>query len=239
MPDGGTLEFRIENMSKCGNLLGMPAGDCLCLTVCDNGHGMSEDVLARVYDPFFTTKDVGQGSGLGLSMVYGFVSQSGGTMRIESREGQGTTVQIFLPRAVTDTSPPAVKQRDGEPLGAGEQILVVEDDEAVRELTLKVLKRLGYRTLEASNVVGALEQLDAEHGIQLILTDVVLPGGRSGIDLAREATRLRPELRSILCSGYAQDAASHAGVAPEGLKLLKKPYSRAELARAVRGALEP
>ena len=221
----------------------LAAGDWLMVAVRDTGSGIPLDVLPRVFDPFFTTKDVGKGSGLGLSQVYGFVSQSGGQVRIDSAPGAGTTVQIWLPCAAgveepADSPRPAEEEgiEDGR-TGNGETVLVVEDDPDVRAVSVDLLNALGYRVLTATDGVEALEVLEGTHPIDLLFTDVVMPRGVNGAELARRAQDLRPGLRVLLTSGYtAQALTSEHGVV-HGFPLLRKPYRGAELARTVRAAL--
>ncbi|WP_109121144.1 response regulator [Azospirillum sp. TSO22-1] len=219
---------------------GLADGDWLVVAVRDTGSGISPDVLPRVFDPFFTTKDVGKGSGLGLSQVYGFVRQSGGQVRLESAPGTGTTVQIWLPAAAGAEEPAVAPppEESGDALaGAGETVLVAEDDPDVRTVAVDTLQALGYRVLTAQDGVEALEVLEAADGIALLFTDVVMPRGVNGADLARRTQALRPGLRVLLTSGYtAQALTSEHGVV-HGYPLLRKPYRGVELARAVRAAL--
>jgi PAS domain S-box-containing protein len=215
-------------------------GDWLMIAVRDTGSGIPADVLPRVFDPFFTTKDVGKGSGLGLSQVYGFVNQSGGQVRIDSPPGAGTTVQIWLPSAA-GAEEPAAALRPAVPAGGlagnGETVLVVEDDADVRAVAVETLQALGYRVVTAADGVEAVETLKGGHAIDLLFTDVVMPRGINGAELARHAQELRPGLRVLLASGYtAQALTSEHGVV-HGFPLLRKPYRGAELAREVRAAL--
>ncbi|HYH38328.1 MAG TPA: response regulator, partial [Azospirillum sp.] len=215
-------------------------GDWLVVAVRDTGSGIPPDVLPRVFDPFFTTKDVGKGSGLGLSQVYGFVSQSGGQVRLESTPGQGTTVQIWLPAAIgaeEAVEVPAPEESEDALAGAGETVLVVEDDPDVCTVAVDTLEALGYRVLTAPDGVEALQVLRAADDIALLFTDVVMPRGINGADLARRAQELRPGLRVLLTSGYTADALTSEHGVVHGYPLLRKPYRGAELARAVRAAL--
>ena len=187
MPEGGKLVIETVNMplrnSAVAKRHGVSTGEYVALLVTDNGHGMTPEVLARAADPFFTTKGVGQGSGLGLSMVEGFARQSGGFLTIESSPGAGAMVKVVLPRAKEDSERPASDRKAREPRARGERILVVEDDSGVRDLAVSILKRLGYRVMEAQDGRAALEILQQPEAIDLILTDVVLPGGLSGPEL--------------------------------------------------------
>ena len=188
-----------------------------------------------MFEPFFTTKEIGKGSGLGLSMVYGFVKQSGGHIRIYSEEGHGTTIKLYLPPAlgvVEAAPPPATTEARGT-----ETILVVEDDTLVRNFVTAQLQNLGYRTLSAADGPTALAQIKNGEAFDLLFTDIVMPGGMTGRQLAEEAEKLRPGLRVLYTSGYTDDAVAHHGRLDEGVLLLTKPYRRAQLAKMVREAL--
>ena len=243
MPDGGTLTFAVDNMTldehAAAKKRGAKPGDYVTVSISDNGVGMAPSILERVFDPFFTTKEVGEGSGLGLSMVYGFVKQSNGYLELDSEVGRGTTVTLYLPRA--DETPSAGERR-GEPKlqphGKGETILVVEDDPAVRELVVGMLTGLGYRTIEAEDGKSALDIIDARPDIALLFTDVVLPRGLSGPEIAREARRRRPGLNVIFTSGYMKRETGRADGFGESHVLIQKPYRKADLARQLNAALE-
>ena len=212
-----------------------PPGDYVLLAVSDNGVGMPPDVIDRAFEPFFTTKAVGKGSGLGLSMVYGFAKQSGGHIKIYSEVGHGTTVKIYLPRNHLAASASEEPDRsDVQHEAKGERILVVEDNEGVRLVALKQLENLGYRTLEAENAKEALAILDREPEIDLLFTDIVMPGGMSGSELAREASKRRPGLKVLLTSGYTAHAATNGDHDIEGLELLNKPFRQRDLAEKLR-----
>jgi PAS domain S-box-containing protein len=225
MPSGGTLEIATGNATldrAAAHKADASPGDYVVLTVRDSGAGMPPEVMARAFEPFFTTKGPGHGTGLGLSMIYGFVKQSGGFVELDSHLGVGTEIRLGLPR--TDQAPaeapaaPAIKPTNG----AGRTILLVEDDEDVRQITGTLLGGLGYRVLQAARASEALAVLDDERDVALLLTDVVMPGGMGGIELAREATQRRPRLRVLLTSGYSDAfAGSSSGLAAE---LLQKPY---------------
>jgi CheY-like chemotaxis protein len=198
---------------------------------------MSSDVIARAFEPFFTTKEAGQGTGLGLSQVYGWVKQSGGHIKIYSEHGHGTTIKLYLPRAKLETD-----QRTGLPVDVGganghETILVVEDNPNVRRTVLRQLRDLGYATLEAEDSSAALDLIRAGATFHLLLTDVVMPGGITGYELAEQARDLRSDLRVLFTSGYTELAASATNGARSG-PLLSKPYRKQELGRAVRAALD-
>ena len=191
MPTGGRLSIACANCTACPHVEGA-TGDFITLTVADNGSGITEEILGQVFDPFFTTKDVGKGSGLGLSMVYGFAMQSGGAVEIHSEVGEGTQVVIHLPKSSGPRSTETEKEIvTAQPLGHGETILVVEDDPHVQALSLMLLERLGYKTLSASDGASALDLLEDDERVDLLFTDVALPGGMSGVKLADEALHRR------------------------------------------------
>lgn len=197
---------------------------------------MPADVLARAFEPFFTTKASGHGSGLGLGMVYGFARQSGGQVKIHSRLGHGTRVELFLPVAPAGLAL-SPQPKSGCEQGGSETLLVVEDEEEVRQVTANSLRSLGYEVLVASSAEAALEALQANERIALLFSDVMLGGGMNGIELARAARRLRPRLQVLLTSGY-EDLGTMAGASADPMpRLLRKPYRREQLARAVRRQL--
>jgi PAS domain S-box-containing protein len=241
MPNGGHLTIETGNIrmddAAVANQVGFAPGDYLLVTVSDTGTGMDKDTLAHAFEPFFTTKDVGKGSGLGLSMIYGFVKQSRGHVRIESELGRGTIVRIYLPRAAGDVAPARQEPRDGSLPHGSEKILLVEDDAVLRDMVVMQLGRLGYRVVSTANASEALEALKREHGFDLLFTDVVMPGGLNGRQLADEARNLIPGLRVIFTSGYAENAVVHHGRADQGVHLLKKPFRREDLAMKIRDAL--
>ena len=244
-PDtGGKLTIETSNTHidrdyAAQNAGAMP-GQYVAICVSDTGCGMDSGTLTRAIEPFFTTKEVGKGTGLGLSMVYGFVKQSGGHFKIYSEQGQGTTIRIYLPRLLADE---AVEEEHGEPVvpeGTGEEtILVCEDDDDVRAYTVEALRELGYRVLEAHDGPSALRLLERQEGrVDLLFTDVVLPGGMTGAIVAREARKLRPDLRILFTTGYARNAIVHHGRLDPGVELLTKPFAYADLAARVRDMLD-
>jgi PAS domain S-box-containing protein len=242
MPGGGVLTIEAVNKrlddSYAATSQEVTPGDYVQLAVTDTGTGMSRTVSDRALEPFFTTKPVGQGSGLGLSMVYGFVKQSGGHIKIYSELGRGTTIKLFLPSAHPELASPDEEVTAVSPRSRGETVLVVEDDEAVRHLTVRQLQVLGYRTLEAEDGRSALAQLERTERVDLLFSDVVLPNGQSGPMLARAVTAMRPDMKVLYMSGYTRDAVIHNGVLDPGVRLLTKPFRRDELACMVREALD-
>jgi CheY-like chemotaxis protein len=211
------------------------------LAITDNGAGMTREILEQAFDPFFTTKEIGQGTGLGLSQVYGFLKQSGGHVKIYSQPGDGTTVKMYLPRLLApDAAGLAAGQRDDIPAAGAESelILVVEDEEEVRATSVAMLRDLGYGVLEAATGLAALRILADNANIQLLFTDIGLPGGMTGRQLADQAAVLHPGLRILYTTGYARNAVVHNGVLDAGVELLVKPFTYAMLASRVRGLLD-
>jgi PAS domain S-box-containing protein len=214
-------------------------GQYVLLCVSDTGTGMNPDVIACAFDPFFSTKEVGKGTGLGLSMVYGFVKQSGGHIKIYSEVGHGTAFKIYLPRSVeAEAAIEPQRARKSDPTGT-ETILAVEDDDLVRAHAERVLRTLGYNVLIASNGPQALSVLQSDTQIDLLFTDVVMPGGLGGRQLAEKALVLRPALKVLFTSGYTENAIVHHGRLDPGVHLLRKPYRKAELALKLRQLLGP
>ena len=256
MPDGGTLMIETANVELGpGYPEEVSPGQYVVLSVSDTGCGIPKDVLPKVFDPFFTTKDTGKGSGLGLSMVYGFVKQSGGHVRLYSEEGSGTTVRIYLPRSQRGDRPiepgrdPVADAADAAsaapeaPLArarAGESVLVVEDNDDVRRFGVAALEELGYAVVQAADAASALRLIDGEKGprIDLLFTDIVLPGGMSGHELARAVRARRPRLPVLYTSGYTRHSVAHHGQLVAGARILAKPYPLRSLAAAVRHALD-
>jgi signal transduction histidine kinase/ActR/RegA family two-component response regulator len=218
-----------------GEAGGAPGEQQLLLTVGDTGSGMPPEVLLRVFEPFYTTKPVGKGSGLGLAQVWAFVNQSGGRIEVDSGPGEGTTFRLYLP--LSSEPPDRLATEDAISAGPGgsERVLVVEDEEDVREVAAATLERLGYRTVVARDGREALTILDEDDDFDLLFTDYVMPNGISGVELAHAARRLLPRLRILVTSGYAgQAAAGPGGLRIEGLPLLAKPYRSADLAVRIR-----
>jgi CheY-like chemotaxis protein len=244
MPGGGKLMIEAQNTvldsAYAEQHLEVIPGRYVVLAVTDTGTGMSKEIAERALEPFFTTKPTGQGTGLGLSMVYGFVKQSKGHIKIYSEEGHGTTVRLYLPVATSDREDShVVADHSSLPLArASEVVLVVEDDATVLRLAVQLLTQLGYQTLEARDGPEALAMLERNGRINLLFTDVVLPKGMNGTVLAREAQRRRPQLRVLYMSGYTANAIVHHGVLDKGVHLLTKPFRKVELARKVRQVLD-
>jgi CheY-like chemotaxis protein len=203
--------------------------------VSDTGTGMPAEVRDKVFEPFFTTKETGKGTGLGLSMVYGFVKQSGGHIKVYSEEGHGTSIKLYLPAASggADASIPVVVPARG----AGEIIMVVEDDALVRGFVIAQLQSLGYRTVAAADGRAALEYVESGQPFDLLFTDVVMPGGLTGRQLAVEVTRHQPGTKILYTSGYTENSIVHHGRLDQGVMLLSKPYRKSELASIIRLAL--
>jgi PAS domain S-box-containing protein len=239
MPNGGILTFETHNVSlddDNARLLGeMDAGDYVELSVSDNGTGIRPEIIDSIFEPFFTTKGAGEGTGLGLSMVYGFIKQSRGHIKVYSEPGIGSTFKLYLPRTFGTVDP---ESSGSEPVrGEGELVLVVEDDALVRNYVVGQVGGLGYRTLVAANAEEALAILGS-NDVDLLFTDVIMPGPMNGPDLVRQARHDRPGLRVLYTSGYAENAIVHNGQLDAGVLLLPKPYSRAGLARMLRAALD-
>jgi PAS domain S-box-containing protein len=235
MPGGGKLTIETANCVLdalyVSRFEGLEAGPYVMIAVSDTGVGMAKDVLERAMEPFFTTKDVGHGTGLGLSQVYGFVKQSGGHVRIYSEVGEGTTVKLYLPRLAGEGA--CDEHPDRRPVPAsriGETILVVEDDESVRTATSDMLRELGYRVVMAEDGPSALRLVGERPEIRLLFTDVGLPGGMNGRQLADAVRTTRPELPVLFTTGYARNAIVHHGRLDPGIHLLSKPFTYAELA---------
>jgi PAS domain S-box-containing protein len=241
MPRGGKLTLETANVHLDDDYVRLnpevTSGDYVMIAVSDSGAGIPATLLEKVFDPFFTTKEVGKGTGLGLSMVFGFVKQSGGHIKIYSEEGHGTSVKIYLPRS-SGKGQQASDLLSSVPVrGGSETILVVEDDVLVRKYVLAQVASLGYSTLEAANAAEALKIIDNGAEVDLLFTDVIMPGGMNGRQLVDEALKRRPSLKTLFTSGYTENAILHHGRLDEGVLLLAKPYRKPELARMIRVAL--
>ena len=243
MPRGGRLTITTRNTALDEDYARINAevvpGDYVLIEVRDTGTGMPPEVLERIFDPFFTTKEPGQGTGLGLSMVYGFLKQSGGHVSAYSEVGEGTTFRLYLPPA-RDAATPDIPAGPARPPLAGrgrdEIVLAVEDNAVLRQVLVRQLATAGYRVIEADNARAALDTIESGREIDLLFTDIVMPGGMNGHELTRLATLLRPDLKILLTSGFS-DMANNGAVLPSNARVLRKPYREEELLRLVREAL--
>jgi PAS domain S-box-containing protein len=237
MPNGGTITISANNAAS--NLQGELLGEFVSLCVEDCGTGMSDEVLAHIFEPFFTTKEIGKGSGLGLPQVYGFAQQSGGAVRVDTVLGRGTRMILLLPRTEAPAPQPAAPIPDPDPTarrpGLRGSVLLVEDDDEVASLVTEMLGELGYRVTRAASAQGALGALADDRAVDLVFSDVLMPGTMNGMDLAREVRRRRPQLPILLTSGYSGGAFKEA--AYENINVLRKPYEIHALDSALRGAL--
>jgi PAS domain S-box-containing protein len=241
MPDGGTLTIETANIvldaDYAAHHVEVRAGEYVMLAVSDTGVGMPEEVVTRAFEPFFTTKEEGRGTGLGLSQIFGWVKQSGGHIKIYSELGHGTTLKLYLPRASDGDRPAEAPPVNETHIRGSETILVVEDNPSVRRTAVRQLTDLGYATIEAGDGEAALEQIRSGAKFDLLLTDVVMPGGMSGYELAAEADKVRPAVKELFTSGYNELAATGLQAAREG-PLISKPYTKRELGQAIRLALD-
>ncbi len=237
MPEGGHLRIDLGNAVVDNDKAGsdLAAGSYVRVDVTDTGIGMDDDVAKRAFEPFFTTKGIGRGSGLGLSQVYGFVSQSGGAVKIASTPGIGTAVTLYLPRSAAGAAQSPRMPLESIPRG-DETILVVEDDEQVRMVAVAMIEELGYRVITAANGSEALARLNGTEPIDVLFSDILMPGGMSGVTLATRARKLRHGLGVLLTSGYAADARAELG--SSGFPLIQKPYRHGDLAEMLRIALD-
>jgi signal transduction histidine kinase/CheY-like chemotaxis protein len=241
MPYGGRLVVETRNIELDADdadlLPDLKSGQYVQLSISDTGAGMPPEIRDRVFEPFFTTKGKGRGTGLGLAMIYGFVKQSGGHVTIYSEVGQGTTINLYFPR--TEDAPAASTHEGGRRLDpqAREIILVVEDDERVRQLTIRRLKTIGYQVVEASDGPTALDILRSGEPVDLVFTDLVMPGGLSGRDVVVQAREIKPGIKVLLTSGYAEELVRGDDLVREQLTVLRKPYQQADLVAALRRIL--
>jgi CheY-like chemotaxis protein len=245
MPNGGRLTIETSNCYLDERYAAaqpepITPGQYVLIAVSDTGQGMDSAILARVFEPFFTTKDVGKGTGLGLAQVYGFVRQSNGHVRIYSEVGHGTTVNLYLPRSRGGETEVAASA-DGASVsidGGSETILVVEDDEELRGFSVGILQELGYTVLQARSGRVALDLLQSHTDVALLFTDLVLPEGMNGNELAEQALRRRPELKVLFTTGYALNANLHAGRLSPTARLITKPFTFEDLAAKCRSILD-
>ncbi|MBV9863431.1 MAG: response regulator [Alphaproteobacteria bacterium] len=243
MPDGGTLLIETGKISLDEDYVArtaeVSAGDYVMLAVTDSGSGMSSDTVQRAFDPFFTTKEPGRGTGLGLSMVYGFAKQSGGHVKIYSELGRGTTVKLYLPRSEpVRASASETRTRSALPRGNGETVLLVEDDAQLRNVALRMLSELGYQAIAAQDARSALECIEQAGSVDLLFTDLVLPEGLDGHQLAEQARQANPQLKVLFTSGYSKEFVRRAHWNDSDHELLVKPYRKQELAEKIRCVLE-
>jgi signal transduction histidine kinase len=242
MPEGGPLTIEASAIHIDAALPDgrgeIAPGDYVKISITDSGCGIPADIRDRVFEPFFTTKGVGQGTGLGLAMVYGFAKQSDGHLSLYSEVGVGTTVNLYLPRSLAEA---AVRPRaDGFPVArvGHETILVVDDHDAVRQVSSATLKGLGYQVIEARDAGEAIDILHRHKSIDLVFSDIAMPGGLSGFDLAKHVVHNHPKTKIVLVSGFAENASRERGNVPAHIKLLSKPFRRQELADCIRDTLD-
>lgn len=243
MTNGGRLTIETSNAhideAYVASHTEVVAGQYVAIAVTDTGAGMDSKTVAQAFEPFFTTKAVGKGTGLGLSQVYGFVKQSGGHVKIYSEVGQGTTVKLYLPRLAMQAAGLEQVESSPNPEAAQEEtILVLEDDDEVRAYSVETLRELGYRVVEAHDGPSALRLLERQPRVDLLFTDVVLPGGLTGAQVATQAKTLRPALKVLFTTGYARNAIIHHGRLDKGVQLIVKPFSFSDLAAKVRDVLD-
>jgi CheY-like chemotaxis protein len=243
MPDGGKLTIETSNKwidERASRSHDLPVGQYVSLCVTDTGTGMAADVIAKAFDPFFTTKPIGEGTGLGLSMVYGFARQSGGQVRIYSEVGEGTTMCLYLPRHTDETSVPEEIEGPSSVQAAseGEVVLVIDDEPTVRMLVAEVLADLGYAVIEAPDGPAGLKVLDSNARIDLLITDVGLPGGMNGRQVADAARVTRPDLKVLFITGYAENAVIGKSRLAEGMYVATKPFQMEMLAHRIREIIE-
>ena len=245
MPNGGRVTIETANCLLDETYVkaipeALKSGQYVLISIADTGCGMDAATVEHAFEPFFTTKEVGKGTGLGLSQVYGFVRQSNGNVKIYSELGQGTTVKIYLPRYLGEGSHPSATNTPPNVVRAigTETILVVEDDDALRAYTVEVLQELGYEVLEAPNGAVALQVLDRQQVIDLLFTDIVMPGEMNGRALADEAVRRRPSLKVLFTTGYTRNAIVHHGRLDPGVQMISKPFSLEELGSKIRTILD-
>jgi CheY-like chemotaxis protein len=243
MPKGGTLTFSTELIELDDSFPSvrtseLQPGPYVRISVSDTGHGMSKETLERALEPFFTTKGRDKGTGLGLAMVYGFARQSGGTVRLYSELGYGTTVTLYLPPAGESVPVVSEIQPADLPVHGGGTVLVVDDETELLEIAHAYLTEMGYSALRADNAASALNTLALYKEIDLMITDIIMPAGMNGVELAKKARELNPKLKVIYSSGYPSDAlVERSGTRVDG-PLLRKPYQRAEFAASIQRALQ-
>jgi len=242
MPTGGLITIETANKwldGRAGRERDLPPGQYISICVTDSGTGIPKDIVERIFDPFFTTKPIGQGTGLGLSMIHGFVRQSGGQVRVYTEDGHGTTMCLYLPRYTgAESQEPADEGGSIQETGAGETVLVIDDEPTVRMLIVEVLEEAGYRALEAEDGPSGLKILESDARIDLLITDVGLPGGMNGRQVADAARVVRPDLKVLFVTGYAENAAVGNGHLEAGMDVLTKPFVMADLADKITEMIE-
>jgi CheY-like chemotaxis protein len=238
MPHGGTFTLSLDSEEATPENDTTSSAGWVTIKAMDTGMGMHKEIAARAFEPFFTTKEIGRGSGLGLSQVYGFVNQSGGSVSIASAPGEGTTVSVRLPRS---GKPLPERELEVEGIlavsGSGETVLLVEDDAAVLELGRALLDDLGYSVIPATHADAALEILRNGQKVDVLFTDVVMPGGMTGVELAQEARALRPNIKILLTSGYTGETIDRQELGALELPIIAKPFEKASLGSKLRGLL--
>jgi CheY-like chemotaxis protein len=241
MPDGGTIAVDLARVTfdehDARANPNVVAGSYVVISVRDTGTGIPEELLPHLFEPFFTTKDAGRGTGLGLSVVYGFVKQSAGLVKVDSALGRGTVVKLFFPEATGPAPAPVPDEPNEMPRGNGEIILLVEDEPDLLVLAARFLEEIGYRVIRAANGAAAIEIASRHFRIDLLLTDIVMAGGMNGRQLAAELQELRPGLSVLFMSGYSDDVAERRAARFGEPAIIGKPYERSKLAIAVRDAL--
>ncbi len=236
MPDGGVLEIETQNVVLDEAAAGSPPGSYVRLSVKDTGNGMSPEVRDRAFEPFFTTKEIGKGTGLGLSMVYGFVRQSGGHVTLESAMGVGTMVALYLPKAAQNANAEVEPIQPQAIPGGSERILVVEDNEDLLEVTSAMLTTFGYEVLCARNGAEAIQIVESGQEFDLLFSDVVMPNGMSGVELARELRRRNKNVKILLTSGHAGDVLERHQAVGE-FQIIDKPFRLSDLVRRLQSIL--
>ena len=242
LPDGGHLTIATTHATlddRAAREHDLPAGQYVCLSVTDTGTGMTPEVISQAFDPFFTTKPLGQGTGLGLSMIHGFVRQSGGQVRLQSEIGSGTTISLYLPRFMGEVDEDTAARGPLSGIqGNGETVLVIDDEPTVRMLIVEVLEDAGYRALQAGDGPAGLALLQSSPQVDLLITDVGLPGGMNGRQVADAARETRPDLKILFVTGYAENAAVGNGLLDDGMEVLTKPFVMTELGEKIRDMIE-
>jgi CheY-like chemotaxis protein len=238
MPNGGSLKIMTGNVTlseKDSASSDLPPGQYVSTTVQDTGTGMTPEIVSRVFEPFFTTKEIGKGTGLGLSQVYGFVTQSGGHIKVDSTPGQGTKVTMLLPAQETGIAMSEEEDETERPTrdSAG-TVLIVEDEPAVLEVASDIFDSLGYDVVTATDANEAIKVLDGHPSIDVLFSDVIMPNGMNGVELSRKAREMRPDLKILLASGYPMSALPSEGLGT-GVSFISKPYRWTELAEKLRG----